>query len=46
MCDLLQIPSKSFLAKPIYQHVMDGEREGAGEVAGAGEGPMTEGPGC
>jgi hypothetical protein len=27
MCDLLQIPSKSFLTKPIYEHILDGEQE-------------------
>lgn len=29
MCDLLQIPSKSFLTKPIYEHILDGELEGS-----------------
>ncbi len=31
MCDLLQIPSKSFLTKPIYEHILDGEQELVGE---------------
>ncbi len=31
MCDLLQIPSKSFLTKPIYEDILDGELELVGE---------------
>jgi len=31
MCDLLQVPSKSFLTKPIYEHILEGEQELVGE---------------
>jgi hypothetical protein len=31
MCDLLQIPSKSFLTKPIYELFLEGEQELVGE---------------
>jgi hypothetical protein len=33
MCDLLQIPSKSFLTKPIYELFLDGEQELVGDCS-------------
>ena len=38
ICDLLQIPSKSFLTRPIYELFLDGELAGAkarGEAVGS-----------
>ena len=31
MCDLLQIPSESFLTRTMYEHILDGEQELDGE---------------
>ena len=38
LCDLLQIPSKSRLTKPVYEHILAEEFDGWAEITGEMEG--------